>query len=96
MAELTVVARIKSKPGAIDRVRAELVKLLKPTRREAGCILYDMHEDNQDPTLFIFYETWQSEALLEQHLASPHLNAYRAATDGLLEEFEVRRLTRVV
>ena len=40
---ITVIARIKAKPGLEDTVRQELLKLLGPTRSEKGCINYDMH-----------------------------------------------------
>lgn len=63
MTQVTVVARIKAKPEASTKVREELLKLIEPTRKESGCISYDLHQDNEDTTLFFFLENWESKKL---------------------------------
>lgn len=93
---LTVIARVKAKPGAERRVEEELRKLLTPTRAEDGCINYDMHRSLEDPTLFLFHETWTSEAHLQRHLDSPHIRAWFALSQTLVAEpIEVTRWQRV-
>jgi quinol monooxygenase YgiN len=42
--QVTVVVRLRAKPGMETRVRQELANLLAPTRQERGCINFDMHE----------------------------------------------------
>lgn len=64
---LTVIAHIRAKPGQESRVRQILEGLLDPTRAEAGCINYDLHQSQTDPSLFVFYENWESEGHLEAH-----------------------------
>lgn len=54
--KLTIVARIEANPDKIELVKAELLKLIEPTLQEAGCIRYDLHQDNENPAVFIFYE----------------------------------------
>src|SRR2546428_10933244 len=51
---ITVIARLKAKPGLEDSVRQELFKLLAPTRSEKGCINYDMHQSCDDASFFSF------------------------------------------
>ena len=48
---LTVIAQIKAKPGKESRVRQELLSLVAPSRKDAGCLNYDLHQalDNPDP-----------------------------------------------
>ncbi len=58
--KLTVVARIEAKPDKIALVKAELMKLIEPTLEEAGCVQYDLHQDNENPAVFLFYENWES------------------------------------
>jgi quinol monooxygenase YgiN len=58
--------------------------LIGPTKLEPGCVQYDLHVDNDDPTHFFFYENWTSRALLDRHLAAPHLQAFVARGDELL------------
>jgi quinol monooxygenase YgiN len=95
MAKITVVARIVAKKGAVESVRCELLKLVAPTRGEDGCIEYRLHQDREDPAVFIFYENWESEACLTRHMESVHFIAYVCAVDGLLAEKTVHRMTMI-
>jgi len=83
---ITVVALLVAKPGQEERVAKELQALLAPTRAEKGCIHYDMHRALDDPTRFLFYENWQSEADLQAHLASPHIEAWFELSKELLAQ----------
>ncbi|MBX7142836.1 MAG: antibiotic biosynthesis monooxygenase [Oligoflexia bacterium] len=83
---LTVVAIIRARPGLEATVRHELQALIKPTRAEAGCINYDLHESTTEPGLFMFHENWQSEKALQDHLSTPHLKALQAKSEELFAE----------
>ena len=50
--QLTIVARILAKDEKRDLVKSELLKLIPITRAEAGCINYDLYQDNENPNLF--------------------------------------------
>lgn len=93
MAKLTIVANIKANPDKIDLVKAELLKLIDITRAEEGCINYDLHQDNENPAHFLFYENWESRELWQTHMGAPHLAAYMAATDGAVEEFTLNEMS---
>ena len=92
---LTLLAQVRAVPGTEDQTRAEMTKLLAPTRAEAGCLFYDFYADNNDPCLFLFFEEWESRAHLEAHLQSPHLQACRAATADLGLTWVVNELSKV-
>ncbi len=74
-APVTVVAQIKAKPGKEAEVRRELMSLVAPSRRDPGCLNYDLHQAADNPALFMFHENWTSQALLDQHLQKPDLQA---------------------
>ena len=95
MAIVTVVARLTVKNDAIDAVKAELLKMIVPTRREEGCIEYRLHQDNENPATFVFYENWENAACVEQHMNSPHFRAYVAAVGGLLADKVVYKMTEI-
>ena len=84
--KVTVVARIKAKPGQEDTVREVLLALIPPTTREKGCITYDLHQSADDKALFMFYENWCSREELDEHLGTPHLQAFLGKVDELLAE----------
>jgi quinol monooxygenase YgiN len=81
---LTVIAHIRAKPGQESRVRQVLQGLVSATRAEAGCINYDLHQSQTDPALFVFYENWTSEAHLDAHSKSPHIQSFRKVAGEIL------------
>ena len=81
---LIVTAIIRAKAGKETDLKQALVAMVAPTHREAGCLNYELHQDLEDPALFVFHENWTSKAHLDAHLASPHLNTFRAQADDLL------------
>ncbi len=95
MAKLTIVANIRANPDRIDLVKAELEKLVPITCAEAGCIQYDLHQDNDDPAHFTFYENWESRELWQTHMNAPHLAAYMQATDGAVAEFTLNEMSLI-
>ena len=92
---LTILAQITAAPGKEQLVRRELEKLVDITRAEAGCEQYDLHQDNENPGLFAFYENWQSRDLWQQHMNAPHLAAYMAATEGAVTNFVLNEMSKI-
>ncbi len=84
--KVTVVARIRAKAGKEDLVREHLMALIAPTRAEAGCITYDLHQAAEEKGLFLFYENWVSKEALDEHLATPHLEGFKRVADQILVE----------
>ncbi len=95
MTVLTIVANVVAKADKIEFVKAELLKLIELTRAEPGCINYNLHQDNENPAHFTFYENWTSSALLQAHLQSKHIADYVAATDGAIETFILNEMTKI-
>ena len=93
MSKLTIVANIHAKADKVDLVKAELEKLIAITRAEAGCLQYDLHQDNDNPAHFMFYENWETRDLWQTHMGAPHLAAYMEATDGAVENFALNEMT---
>ena len=83
---LTVVAEMTARPGKEADLRDALLALIEPTRKEDGCVQYDLHVATDAPGRFVFYENWTSAEALERHLATPHLKALGARMDDLLAE----------
>lgn len=95
MSRLTVVAKVIAKKDSVVIVKSELLKLVEPTRKENGCIEYHLHQDNEEPSVFVFYETWESLACLESHMNTEHFKSYVNTVGGLIEEKVVHKMTRI-
>ena len=83
---VTVTAHIKAKKGLEEKLKEELLALVEPTRSEAGCISYDLYRDQENQSIFMFYESWQSKGDLEQHLQKSYLTNFMAKADELLAQ----------
>lgn len=92
---LTIVARIVPEPGTEDDLERAMKELVSATRQEPGCIQYDLHRSNEGPCIFVFYETWESKALWEAHMAGAAIEAFRAAAGQMIESGEVLQMSRV-
>ena len=95
MSAITVVAKLVAKQEAIEPVKAELLKMITPTRQEPGCREYRLHQDTQDPAVFLFYENWANLSCLEQHLSSTHYRSYVAAVADLIADKVVHKLAEI-
>ena len=95
MSKLTIVANITAKPDKIDLVKVELEKLIPTTRAEKGCLQYDLHQDNENPAHFMFFENWESRELWQVHINNQHLKDYLAATNGAVEIFTVNEMSHI-
>ena len=78
--DLHVVAVIEGKPGSADAIKAVAKPCIEATRKEPGCLAYNLHQDQARPDHFIFIEHWASSEILAKHSKTPHLTAL---VDGL-------------
>lgn len=93
--KLTIVARIEANVDKVELVKAELLKLVAPTLEEAGCIQYDLHQDNENPAVFLFYENWENRELWQQHMNNSHIAEYLKATEGAVALFTLNEMSRL-
>ncbi|OWJ94985.1 antibiotic biosynthesis monooxygenase [Pseudomonas sp. A46] len=80
-------------PEKADAFEALFRAYVEPSRAEPGCIEYHMLRDARDPTLFIFFEVWQSRAHLEVHSNLPHMRRFHEERmEYLRRDFEIREI----
>lgn len=94
---LTVVAHMRAREGRQQELRDALIALVEPTGREEGFVNYDLHQGVEDPDLFYLYENWDNAALLDAHLATPHLSEFAARLPDLVDDtgLTITRLRRI-
>jgi quinol monooxygenase YgiN len=83
---VTVTALVKAQRGKESQVRQALLSLISPSRGDAGCLSYDLHQTMDNPTAFLFYENWASKELLDAHLQTPHVQGAMAKMRELVAE----------
>lgn len=70
--------------------------MIEPTQKEAGCLQYNLHQDQQHPEIFIFYGNWESREHWQTHMNNDHLKMYREETDGAVHTFTLNEMSMIV
>ncbi len=61
-----------AKVGHEAAVVALFSKLTEESRKEPGCVMYQVHRHKTDPRKFFIYEQYKDDAALEAHRSTPH------------------------
>jgi len=85
------ILKAKTRPEMSETFEALFRAYVEPSREEPGCVEYHMLRDQQDPSLFVFYEIWASKAALDVHSALPHMAAFfEKRMDYLERDFDIQ------
>jgi quinol monooxygenase YgiN len=68
-----VVGHITAAPGKELELGKLLLQLVEPSRRQDGCLRYELLQRLRDPCEFVLVAEWLSTEALDLHLASPHV-----------------------
>jgi quinol monooxygenase YgiN len=85
---LTLVVMLRAKEGQHLLLEAELRALVGPTRKEEGCLQYDLHRAAEQPGAFLFHEVWESREHHAAHTRTSHFLRWNARKDSLLASKE--------
>jgi quinol monooxygenase YgiN len=87
-----VLARITARPDKIEELRSLLLDLVKETRKEKGCISYQLLHGKADPGDFTFVEEWEDDSVIDTHFATAHVqDAFSKAASLIAKEPDIRR-----
>ncbi len=84
---LSAVIQIKEN-DVMDAIEI-LKKLVIETRKEKGCLQYDLFEDNRNKGVFFIHEHWETNEDLHSHQVSEHMMRFREGIAPLLEKSNV-------
>jgi quinol monooxygenase YgiN len=92
-----VIVKVVARPETIAEIRAIVLKLATASRKENGCVTYDVLEDKANPAVFALVEEWTSAAALDAHNRTPHFaEAVSSAQPFLGAPLEVGRYTAIL
>jgi quinol monooxygenase YgiN len=69
---MKAILRLTAKSDKVQELKTVLTGLVEPTRKEPGCISYEVCQNNADPCDFTLVEEWRDEAALNAHWAAAH------------------------
>jgi quinol monooxygenase YgiN len=91
----TVIAKLQAREGKEAEMRAALEKMVAAvSANEPGVPKYELHTSDEDPTVFYFYEQYDSEDASTAHGASDHMKQLGEDLKGVAgARPEITRLT---
>ena len=92
---VTLIVILRAKEGQGVLLEAELRALIAPTRREDGCLTYDLHRGTEIPGAFLLHEVWASREHHRLHTSTPHFLRWNARKDALLAARDATFWTQV-
>lgn len=85
MSKVCVHVFFKARSGREEAAEEQLRWLADTSRRDAGCIQYDMHHRAEEPGRFMLYEQWESQEKLDAHLKMEYLADFREKSKDVLD-----------
>ncbi len=79
-----VTATFNAKSGKEQELKQVLVQALEPTRSEDGCIRYQLFQEKDNPTCFIFQEQFKDLDAFEFHGKTEHFAQLIRQIENLL------------
>lgn len=73
---IVLIAKSTVQEGKQEEFVRIAKKMVEETRKEEGCISYDLVKDETDDVVFCFIEKYRDEAALEAHRASAYFQTY--------------------
>lgn len=94
--EIVLIARLKVKEDAIEAAKEAAMAITAASRAEEGNINYDIHQAIDDPTVFVWHETWKSKTAIDEHFATPFFQNFFAEVQTLAAEPPQITLTKMI
>jgi quinol monooxygenase YgiN len=86
---VTLVVILRARESQETLLEAELRALVSPTRKEDGCLRYDLHRSVEGPGAFLLHEIWETREHHTAHTKTDHFLRWNARKDALLASREV-------
>jgi quinol monooxygenase YgiN len=72
---ITIVAKNLIKQGKTEEFKVLAEKLINESRKERGCIAYNLYEDSSNCNILTFIEVWENSEAIKLHNSSEHFTS---------------------
>ena len=79
-----VLSVFEAKDGFQHLLIEELQVLVRRSRQEAGCLLFDLFRIAGKPSAFAVYEVWEHREGMEAHLGNRHTTQFKVTSQRYL------------
>ncbi len=96
MSQFAIFVTIKLKPGLGDAFRPHILEnAAAAVRDEPACHQFQVLTAEDDPDTYHFYEVYSDAAALDRHREQPHYKKFIAATQDMMAERIIARLSLI-
>lgn len=81
----TLVVHVQIKKDKVKDFLTAAKPCLAATRKEKGCVAYELHQDSEDETKFMFFEKWKGVKDLQAHFNEDHLKKLVGALPDMID-----------
>ncbi len=85
MSSITKRVTFIAKEGSEAKMKELLTAMVEPSKRENGCVFYDIYQYADNKRKFMAVESWRDEAALDGHKASAHYAVYKSSYEPFCE-----------
>jgi quinol monooxygenase YgiN len=82
---MIVVAKLKAKSGEASKMADALRAMVSKVEKEEGTLVYTLHQAQNDPTQFLFYEKYADAEALKAHSSTPYFKELFGTLKPLLD-----------
>jgi quinol monooxygenase YgiN len=86
---VTLAVILRPRDGQELMLEAELRALIAPTRKEEGCLCYELHRSAEGPAAYLLHEIWETREHHTAHTRTDHFLRWNARKDALISSREV-------
>ncbi len=81
---IIVSAIITAKKGNRNEIIAKSQNVIESTRKEEGCISYQLYASTEDADVLLMFEKWENREALDNHMQTEHFAAFGDSIGGLI------------
>jgi autoinducer 2-degrading protein len=91
-----VLVQVQVKPELLGEFKpAILTNAARSVERDPGCFRFDVLQQEDDSTRWLFYEVYENEDAWLQHRSSPHFLEFKTVADRALVSRVVTKFTGI-
>ena len=82
---MVIVAKITALDGKEEETKNALAEIIPKVREEEGTLIYTLHQDQNNPRVFLFYEKYKDMDALVSHSSTPYFKELFKTLKPLLD-----------
>lgn len=93
---IKVVAKKLVNEGKLEDVISLYEQLVQATRKEEGCIKYELYQDDKESRILAVIEEWESREALDKHMKAEHFTRIVPMIGELIEKAEINIYNKLI